>query len=248
MAAPGRQNSASFSMVFAASGFPKLAEDFVRTYDMLEAGGYGDIAALLYLEFNRFRDDLKAVAKRIAVIATEEIKQAELDSRVRPHPTGDTEELQNYLGESTPLEAVPGSVGVNFEPVLEKNVSWWWTQEEGYSGHVGRTVHGFFYDAGYVSASRPDPGAFREHPLFRAEGPQRDTNAFGPGHEFQSPSKSGKGVRPGMHIQNPIQPRQFVLRGGRAAEAKWHTEVRAAEAKFVAATERLIARVLPRRP
>lgn len=235
-------------MVFTTVRFGAVAEDFVRTYEMLEAGGYVDIASLLYVEFNRFRDELKAVAKRVAVLATEEIKAAELDSRVRPNPTGDHEQLQDYLGESAPLDAVPGSVGVNFEPVLEKNVSWWWTQEEGYSGHVGRTVHGFFFDAGYVGASRPDVASFREHPLFRAEGPQRDTNPFGSGHEKQSPSKSAKGVRPGMHIQNPIQPRRFVLKGGQAAEAKWHGEVKAAEAKFVAATERLIARVLPRRP
>lgn len=235
-------------MVFTTSRFVGVTESFVQTYEMLEAGGYPDIAALLYKEFQRFRDELKVIAGRIAVVASEEIKRAELESRVRPKPTGDHESLQDYLGESAPLNAVPGSVGINFEPVLEENVSWWWTQEEGYSGHVGRTVHGFFYDAGYVGASRPDISASREHPLFRAEGPQRDSNPFGTGHEKQSPSASAKGVRPGMHILNPIMPRRFVLKGGQAAEAKWHADVKAAEAKFVSATERLIARMLPRRP
>jgi hypothetical protein len=247
MAAPGRQNAASFSMVFTTSSFVRVTESFVRAYELLEVEGYPDIAALLYREYHRFRDELKAIGRRIAAIASEEIKRAELDTRVRPHPTGDHESLQDYLGESVPLDAVPGSVGVNFEPVLEKNVSWWWTQEEGYSGHVGRVVHGFFYDAGYVSASRPDPGAFREHPLFRAEGPQRPDFASRQS-KHEAPENPGKGVRPGMRIQNPIMPRRFVLQGGRAAEAKWHGEIKAAEAKFVAATERLIARVLPRRP
>lgn len=223
-----------YSVLLTTVDFAGLQESFIRLHDIFEADGDTALASLLRQAFLRLRGDLLAIAKEVAVKAQAYIKEEEATSRVRPDTGGDMNgvRLEDFVGRSAPLDAVPGSVGINFEPELYDNVSWWWTNEEGYSGHVGRVVHGFFYDAGYVSASRPDPGSFREHPLFRAEGPQRDTNAFGPGHDRDSPTSGGKGVRPGMRIENPIPARRFVRRGAARAEADWHAGVKAAKLRF----------------
>jgi hypothetical protein len=215
------QDPTDYSMVFTTVRFADVTAVFVRTYEMLDAAGYPDIAALLYKEYNRFREQLKQIARTVAVVAHDQIKDAELSSRVRPAPTGDPVSLNDFIGESAPLDAVPGSVGVNYEPVLEDNVDWWWTQEEGYSGHVGRQVTGFF-QPGRVA---PDPGQSRTHPLFQA---------------------TGRG--PTMTIANPIPERRFVRDGGRTAEAKWHAEVRAAEDAYVARLQNLMQRIIPRTP
>jgi hypothetical protein len=170
----------------------------------------------------------------MAALAEVNIKEAEIDTRVRPETNGDGgPRLNDYVGESHPLPGVPGSVGMNFEPTLDANVSWWWTNEFGYSGHIGRVVHGFFYDSGFTGRSRPDPGRFREHPLFRAEGPQSGAIL----DQKESPRKMAKGTRPGMLIRNPIPNREFVRKGGAKTEAVWHTKVKAAESRFVASIE-----------
>jgi hypothetical protein len=117
-------------------------------------------------------------------------------------------------------------------------VPWWWTNEQGYSGHIGRVVHGFFYEQGFTGRSRPDPSSFREHPLFRAEGPQKRR-----GHrqdDHSPPRKGSKGQRPGMLIKNPIPRREFVLRGYKRAEVVWHERLARAKARFNVEMDRII--------
>lgn len=239
------QNPDEYSALLVTEGFADLSERFLILHDKLEASGYVALAQLLRRAYLRLRADVERIAKEIAVKATQYIKEEEATSRVRPDTGGDAsgKRLEDYVGESVPLTAVPGTVGVNFEPLLYDNVPWWWTNEEGYSGHVGRVVHGFFYDSGYTGASRPDPGQFREHPLFRAEGPQREDNSFGPDHDRQAPRKGLKGERPGMKIENPILPREFVLRGYQRAEVEWHAAMRVAKANFDKELDRIISLV-----
>lgn len=244
-----RQSPADYSVILATVGYADMTESFLRAYDFLTADGYPNLAAALRRAFVRFTEDLRRIARDVAKLAHVEVVKAEQHSRVRPDTNGDGgRRLEDFLGESAPLDAVPGSVGINYEPLLYDKVPWWWTNEEGYSGHVGRTVHGLFYDAGFTGASRPDPGASREHPLFRAEGPQRDTNDFGPGHERQAPSKSAKGVRPGMRIENPIPERRFVREGAAAAEAAWHSQIATARARFDREADRILGLITPNRP
>jgi hypothetical protein len=185
-----------------------------------------------------FRAQLQRIAQEIASRAPEIIKDEELSSRVRPDTNGDGgPQLQDYLGVSHARPEVPGSVGVNHIPTLDASVPWWWTNELGYSGHIGRVVHGFFYDAGFSGRSRPDPSRFREHPLFRAEGPQsgKFLNAKEP------PVKLSKGTRPGMLIKRPIPERRFVQKGGAKVRAEWHRRVLAAEDRFLAEIARISA-------
>jgi hypothetical protein len=245
-----RQDPGAYSALLVTVGYADLQASFIRTHDMLEASGYPALAQLLRQASLRFRDDMTRIARQVSVKATAYIKEEEARSRVRPDSGGDAsgKRLEDFVGDSAPLTAVPGSVGINFEPELYDNVPWWWTNESGYSGHVGRVVHGFFYDAGYTSASRPDPGSSREHPLFRAEGPQRDSNSFGPGHDRQSASSGQRGERPGMRIENPIPAREFVLRGYERAEAEWHTEFAAVKARFDREVDKILALIGPHGP
>lgn len=155
-------------------------------------------------------NELEHIAVDIAKVAHHEIVQEEVQTRVRPDTGGDGgPRLEDFLGESNPLPTLPGSVGVNFEPVLEANVPWWWTNEEGYDGLIGHEVKGLFFDSGFTSGAAPNQGQFREHPLFRP---------------------MGRG--PKMTIQNPIPERRFVQHGYEAAAAAWHSRVAAARAKF----------------
>lgn len=245
-----RQDAGAYSALLVTEDFAGLQARFIQNYDLLEAGGYPNLAQLLRSAFFRFRTDLEEVARETAKKAALYIREEEVRSRVRPDSGGglDGIRMEDYLGESAPLSAVPGSVGINFEPSLYDNVPWWWTNEEGYSGHIGRVVHGFFYESGFTNASAPDPGSSREHPLFRAEGPQRDSNSFGPDHGRQSPRLGGRGERPGMRIENPIPAREFVRLGLARAEGEWHAGFARAKARFDKELARITALVGVRAP
>jgi hypothetical protein len=242
----GKGDAASYSVVLATVGYADMVESYVKVQEFLIADGYENLAAILRTAFGRFEEDLKRVARDVAKVAHAAVVEEEQGTRVRPDTGGDGgRRLEDFVGVSAPLDAVPGSVGVNFEPALYDNVPWWWTNEEGYSGHVGRVVHGLFYAQGFTSASSPNISLSREHPLFRAEGPQRDTNSYGPDHDFQSPLKGGKGERPGMRIENPIPARRFVEKGALRAEATWHRDIQVAKGKFNRSLERVLRLIVP---
>lgn len=245
----GSQSPGDYTGLLVTEDYAGAAQSFIRVYDMLEAAGYPVLASELRRAWVTFTDEVKTVARNIAAVAAAGIVTEERKSRVRPDTNGDGgRRMEDFLGISAPLDAVPGSVGINYEPALAANVPWWWTNEEGYSGHVGRVVHGLFYDAGYTGASAPNPGLSQQHPLFRAEGPQRDSNAYGPGHDFQAPTSGGKGTRPGMLIKNPIPARHFVEKGYTEAETKWHAEMARAKARFDSSVARISARIGVPRP
>lgn len=203
------QDPAEFSIIFAAVGFAGLVKSAIQLEEVLIADGRPNQASLVRRAVAALEQDLKQVAHRTASLAHTEIKSHEVGSRVRPDTGGGGgPRLGDYIGTSNALEAVPGSVGVNHEPTLEDaDVGWWWTNEEGYSGHIGRTFIGAF------DGTRPDPGQSRQHALL----------TIGKGVKG-----SGKGT-----IRNPIPERRFVRDGAGVAEVQWHGEVRAAKAKFM---------------
>lgn len=236
-----KQDPRIYSAVLATRGLADLEEETIRTIRFLEADGSPAQAQLVRSAYTRLLTQLKDIAVEIAAKAQQYIKEAEWDSRVRPKPTeGEKPSLQDFLGFSEPLHLVEGSVGVNNETLLEQNVPWWWTNEEGYGGHEGRVVHGSFYGPGYSGRSAPSGALFREHPLFRAEGPQRP-NSFGDDDrpDRKDPPKKGlKGERSGMLIRNPIPGRRFVQEGLERAEIEWHAKIRRARADFMREVER----------
>lgn len=239
-ASGSRSDATAYSAVFPTKGLADLQEETLKFAAILEADGDRASASVVRNAFFRLESELKDIARHIAALATEEIQRAEADSRVRPDTGGDGgKRLEDYLGESNPLDVVPGSVGVNFEPPLYQNVPWWWTNEEGYSGHIGRVVHGYFYDSGFTNPSAPSGAQFREHALFRAEGPQQESGfRLDDGEQYEKP---GRGARPAMVIKNPIPERRFVREGVRVAEAEWHARVRAARSRFDATVDKVFA-------
>ena len=208
-------DASKYSVVLPTIGLAGLEQEAIRLSRTLDADGTPAQASLVRQAMMRLLRELEEIARKTAVLAEQSIKDAELSSRVRPS-TGSSG-LNTYVGESHPLPTVEGSVGINYEPTLYAHVSWWWTNEEGYSGNLGMKFIGAFGDAGFSSPAKPDPSRFREHPLLRV--------GKGPG--------TGKGT-----IQNPIPAREFVKDGAVIAEAAWHAQIRAAKARFIRECER----------
>lgn len=222
-----------YSALLVTRHLADLEEQVTATVRLLDADGAAATASVIRTAYRRLVADLDGIAREIAVKAEQYIVQAEAGSRLRPNPTGDQEpHLEDFLGRSAPLPAVNGSVGINDESVLYDNVSWWWTQEEGYAGHVGRTIVGFFFDSGYSNPAAPDPARFREHPLFVPGGAQRSTYAD-LGFDGGAGPRGGSGRR--MTIENPIPARHFVRDGAEKAATEWHARIRRARAQFDAA-------------
>jgi hypothetical protein len=234
-----------YTLLFVVRGFARLTEAVAAAESrILTDGGRtpqerqrdGQRIRRAYTEYER---SLTEIAKRISVIAEREIKAKERSSRVRPDTRGDGgPRLNKGVGKSRAITAIPGTVGVNdHEWAVSHGVDWWWTNEVGYSGHIGRVVHGFFYDAGWSGRARPDPSRSREHPLFRPEGFQRASGYrqldSGGAALRKRARKRPKGGRPGMLIANPIPARHFVREGALTAERHWHTEVERARQRFL---------------
>jgi hypothetical protein len=247
----GSQDPDSYSAVLAVRDLPELRDAVYNMATILDLDGQVALASRARAAFIAFVRELELIAKQTATAAQDLILEEEAKSRVRPDTGGGGgDRLENHLGFSAPLNALPGSVGVNYEPELYEHVPWWWTNEEGYSGFVGRVVHGFFYDAGWTGGTRPDTSRSREHPLFRAVGPQGDQEHRITDAQSAADYEHPEGARgPGMLIQNPIPARRFVERGYAKASAQWHTRVRAARAAFDRESDLILNAMLrPRTP
>ncbi len=203
----------NYSMILATVGLSKLESEALALASVLEADGAHAQASQVRSAYIRLLGELNAIAVATAQFAESAIKDAEATSRVRPDTGGGGgPRLGDYVGSSNALTAVEGSVGINDEDTLYDNVSWWWTNEEGYGGHIGREITGLF-DPGHDA---PSPAQFRVHPLF-------------------TPMKGGKGT-----IQNPIPARRFVRDGGQQAATRWHAQVQAAKRQFLMACDRAL--------
>lgn len=206
----------SYSVVLPTIGLAALEREALRLAATLDADGTPAQASIVRQAFIRLLDELNDIARVTSAAAEKSIKEHEIDSRVRPD-SGMSPSLNDFVGVSHPLPGVEGSVGINYEPILYANVPWWWTNEEGYSGNVGRKFIGAYYDSGFSSPSKPSPSEDRQHPLLRI--------GKGPG--------TGKGT-----IRNPIPARRFVEEGAAQAEVGWHAAIQASKRRFIRECER----------
>lgn len=217
------QNPDDYSYVLATIGLNVLEREAFRLSTTLDADGAPFQGSEVRRAFFTLLTELKAIALDISVKAHNAIVDFEATSRVRPDTGGaGGARLEDYIGESNPLTAVEGSVGVNNEAMLRSSpVYWWWTNEDGYDWrfHEDSDIHGYFNPG----ASAPGAAPSRTHPLFQATGP--------------------KG--PAMVPANDIPAREFVKDGFIAAEKDWHTDVRAARGKFIAACRAAVASAPP---
>lgn len=223
-----------YSALLVTKHLADLEREVTETVQLLEADGTAATAAVLRDAYRVLVAELDRIAVEIAAKAEQYILEAESGSRLRPNPTGTQDpRLEDFLGRSAPLPAVNGSVGINDESVLYDNVSWWWTQEEGYSGHVGRQIVGFFFASGYSDPSAPDPARSREHPLFVPGSAQKAAYSALGFDGGGGGARGGAGRR--MTIENPIPARHFVRDGAERAATEWHARVRAARQRFTVA-------------
>lgn len=190
--------------VFRVVGFADLVDSVMMVIDTLRVTGRAQAAKLLEESLFRFETELQSISVTFAARATEIAIQEEESTRVRPD-TGepDIKRMTHYF-QSDPLPGLPGWVGFIDQDRLEHSPAhWWWTQEKGYSGHVDRELHGWFFDSGWTGPSRPDPNEFQQHPL------------FGPTGE--------KG--PPMTIHNPIHGRHFLESALTQIAPEWEAAV-----------------------
>lgn len=205
-----------YTWVFTVSGLADLEREATLLARTLQADGAGGQASIVRNAYFALLRELKSIARDSAKAADQEIKATEVATRVRGHGGGGPS-LGDFIGKSDPLDDVEGSVGVNDEPFLEDNgVGWWWTNEYGYSGHIGRTIQGTFLPSG----TPPISG--------------------GGGDVLFVPGRGGQGV-----IRNPIPDRHFVEDGMALARSRWHSRIDAARTQFMA-TCRAAARGGPR--
>jgi hypothetical protein len=219
-----------YSAVLVMRGYAGLKADVLRVTAKLEADGQLLAAREISAAFVELTEELHVISADVAKRAHQAILDHEQQSRVRPDTQGGGPggRLEDFIGESSAFPEVPGTVLINDESVLRDNVPWWWTNEEGYSGFIGRKISGRFFDAGWTGASRPSQDQIREHPLFRGA--------------MRPPGSNLKGAV----IKNPIPAREFVLEGYKEAEVEWHAAVRAARSRFDQRVRK--ASVLARQP
>lgn len=193
--------------------FPELqiAADSLET--SLRAEGRDAAADKVLRAYVALRDGLIALADRMAIRGSEILVRKEQETRVRPDTLGGGgPRLEDYL-RCDPITAVPGSLGVANETLLNAHVEWWVTNEIGNSTNVGRVLFGAFYGSGQPDAA-PSASERGEHPLFQARG----------SGEFR-----GSGV-----IENPIPARYFVREAVREIDAEWSAGFQALVGDYIA--------------
>lgn len=204
------QNPHDYSYVLATVGLSGLQEAAFDLSKVLDADGTPAQASRVRRAFLSLLADLERIAVEIAQQAEENVVKARQQGQVRPDTGGaGGPRLDAFIGKSSPLIAVEGSVGINNEPFLDSSPAYWWRAiDMGYdwSGHQDSDIKGVFMPGN----ARPDAGQFQAHPLFRA---------------------MGKGPR--MTPANDIEPQEFVRRGFEKTEADWHRLVQQAKAKFM---------------
>jgi len=209
---------AEYAFYEFARGWPELVAAVDGLEVRLREAGRPIAADMVLKAYGLMRDELLVLARDVSAEGTLILRDMEKKTRVRGDTQGDGgERLENhlYVEPTEQQNLLPGSIGIANEDTLDAKVEWWWTNEEGYSGHVGRVLFGFFEgDGDYAPPSRDE---FRVHPLFV------------PG----SSPVSGSGV-----IKEPIPARRFIEKSIPLIDRLWRTQFDAIKARFDLALER----------
>lgn len=160
--------------------------------------------------YSQLRAELEALGVTMAVRGTEILREKERSSRVRPDTQGAGGPRLGDNLDCDPLPIVWGSVGIANEDLLDRNVPWWSTNEEGSSARVGKVLYGVFEPG----EAAPEGGLQqnREHPLFQP-----------------LPSKGS----PSGLIRNPIPARRFIEHSIPEIDVLWRDAFDAIKATFV---------------
>lgn len=208
---------ADFSGYLINKDLIPLTRDVAELARTLVADGRRNQAQLVRGAYQRYVVELNRISQQIAQEAEQTIKDNEVSSQVRGHG-GQGPSLSDFIGRSEPLQGDPGSVAINDEDWLDANgVGWWWTNEEGFSGHIGRQIQGFFQPSG----------------TFPMAGGGSDPTFV--------PSRAG-GVG---EIRNPIPARYFVRDAFQDVSPRWKARVEQATDDLVAACRAAMAVPVP---
>lgn len=217
---PGVPGIGRYAFIAYTEQWPQIIEEISRAEPHLRAVGRPEAANLLLNAYGQLRDDLQQLGAQAAVAGTLTLRQMERMTRKRPDTGGGGgSRLEDalYVREVNAGGLFPGSIGIADLDVLDARVEWWWTQEIGYSGHVGRRIYGTFY--GGAGAGPPDPGQFRQHPLFQPEHPVfRADTASG---------LAGFGV-----IERPIEARRFIEASVKVIDRDWREKFETIRGRF----------------
>lgn len=209
---------ARFAYYLFAEDLPELLGALNTEEAELRKYGHNALADKLLKAYGELMADLEYLSLTVSGAGTVALRESERTTRVRPDSLGDgAPRLEDSLV-AEPLSELPGSVGIANEELLDQDVPWWSTNEEGSSARVGGHIFGLFYSGGFGSASAPNSGEFRQHPIF-------------------NPTIE-EGAAPGV-IRNPIPARRFIRDAIPEIEQAWMRGFKAAKAKFDAVVDEI---------
>ncbi len=170
---------------------PRLTIGYKKLVSKYNAEGHPNQAREMEIAFDIFRLALITLEEEIAVKATETLIHEEKATRVRPDAEGNSPppHLDEHLVAEPFGSVLWGTVGIGNEDILDKEVPWWTTNEEGSDANVGKHALIGVFQPG---ESKPDSDLFREHPIFE-------------------PRPKGTNRGSGM-IENPIPARHFIAK------------------------------------
>jgi hypothetical protein len=183
----------------------------------------GNIVGARILEdaWEDMRVALLALEADTAAVASEILKDTERSTRVRPDSGGEGgPRLEDWLLAEPLGSTLTGSVGVANETILDKEVPWWTTNEEGSSARIGGrspALIGMFEPG----ESEPAEELFRQHPIFEPRG-------------------KGEARGSGL-IRNPIPARRFIQKSLPDITAYWKAAFEEIRAEFEGKLDEAIA-------
>lgn len=182
-------------------GWPELIVAVHELEARLRREGRPLAADILVRGIAHMERELIEMGRKMAALATEELRKQEHDTRVRPdtHGGGGPRLEDSLVAEPIGGTLIPGSIGVANEDLLDREVPWWITNEIGSSARIGGRLFGSFY--GEDDAAPPSRDQFRVHPLF-------EPGEFG--------AWGGEGV-----ITEPIPARRFIAKAVPTIKAEW---------------------------
>lgn len=200
----------NFAFYLYVDELPQLTQAVHREESELRKTHPG-LADRLVEAWGNLLRDLDYLAAVTSGAGTLKLVEEEQATRVRPDTHGGGgPRLSDYL-QCDPIPALPGSVGIANEDILDDGVEWWWTNEIGSDVRVGGQLFGKFFDSDFKSGAVPNSAEFRVHPLFQAS------------------IEDGSG--PGI-ISKPIPARRFVFKSIPEIEKVWKRQFDAAKQKF----------------
>jgi hypothetical protein len=182
--------------------WPEMVAAVIRADAHLRDTDRPVAADLLARAYGQLRQEMTQLGNSMALVGTVDLRRIERQTRVRPD-TGRNQLADALFVRHVDPDLLPGAIGIADVEPLDTQVPWWITNELGSRARIGgKPLYGVFYGA--AGAGPPDPGQFREHPLFQA-GNDSGLAGFGT-------------------IREPIPARRFIEKAIPIIDTKWREQ------------------------